>query len=200
MNHLDPNTKEHYSVDFSDVSLAVDVIDNIEFDGCTFDSCDFSETTFRNCKFSDCEFSNSNLNMIKVTNCDFSTVTFFNCKMLAIDWTKAYWRGLSLGSSLKMFNCLISSSSFYGLKQNGVTIQSCRAHDVDFRETQLKNANFSGTDLTNSVFNNTDLTEANFEDAENYDINIKNNQLKKAKFNRFEAVHLLESLGIELID
>lgn len=79
-----------------------------------------------------------------------------------IGWTKAYWRGLVLGSQLQFKKCLINSSSFYRLNQAGITIEACQAHDVDFREANFSRANFSGTDLTNSLFGNTNLAEANF--------------------------------------
>jgi len=44
------------------------------------------------------------------------------------------------------------------------------------------------------------LTGADFSEAVNYRINVFDNDLKKAEFSRYEAVSLLESLGIELVD
>jgi uncharacterized protein YjbI with pentapeptide repeats len=95
---------------------------------------------------------------------------------------------------------MINSSSFYGLNLQKIAIEQCRAHDVDFREANLSGVNFSHTDLMNSLFNNTNLTDANFSEADNYDINIRNNIINKATFSRHEAVRLLNSLDINLID
>ena len=95
---------------------------------------------------------------------------------------------------------MINSSSFYGLNLAKIIIEECRAHDVDFREANFSDANFSRTDLTNSLFHNTNLTGANFNEAENYDINVRNNIVKNAKFCRYEAVRLLDPLGIILIN
>jgi len=129
----------------------------------------------------------------------FSDVEFNQCKILGVDWTKAYWRGLVLSSPLKFQGCLINSSSFYGLNLTKVVFEECRAHDVDFREANLTGANFSHTDLNNSLFGNTNLTSANFNEAVNYDIDVNKNLVKDAKFCRYEAVRLLESLGVHLI-
>ncbi|WP_083608235.1 pentapeptide repeat-containing protein [Teredinibacter haidensis] len=199
MESITVDKKEFYNQKFVDIALTGEELKGKEFDGCSFSSCDFSEAVFRNCQFSDCKFVKCNLSLLNITNSKFSDVEFQDCKMLGIDWTKAYWRGLSLGSPLKFKDCLISSSSFYALNQSRITIENCRAHDVDFREANFSRANFSETDLTNSLFSNTNLTEANFNLATNYDINIHQNTVKNAKFCRYEAVRLLELLGIKLI-
>jgi len=44
------------------------------------------------------------------------------------------------------------------------------------------------------------LKVLNFTDTSNSSINLKTNQLKGAIFNRYEAIYLLESLGIVLVD
>ncbi len=74
------------------------------------------------------------------------------------------------------------------------------AHHVDFREGDFSNANFTYTDFTGCLFGNTNLTGADFSDATGYDIDIYQNVIKRAKFSRFEAVRLLDSLEIELVD
>jgi fluoroquinolone resistance protein len=191
--------KKFHNQEFINVSLLGKEVIEKEFDDCIFSACDFSETIFRNCQFFNCQFVNCNLSLLNTINSKFLEVEFQECKMLGIDWNKAYWRGLVLGSSLQFKKCLINSSSFYGLDQTGIIIEACQAHDVDFREANFSRANFSGTDLANSLFANTNLTEANFNLATNYDINININIIKGAKFCRYEAVRLLESLGIDLI-
>jgi len=44
------------------------------------------------------------------------------------------------------------------------------------------------------------LTGTDFTEATNYNIDIYFNEIKRAKFSRYEAVRLLNSLGIELVD
>lgn len=138
--------------------------------------------------------------MIEVTNSQFSDVAFNECKMLAIDWTKADWQGLSLGMALQFSHCNCSSSSFYGLNQRKAVFGDCKLHDIDFREADFSQASFTQCDLLHSLFLNTNLTEANFDGAINYNINVLNNTVSNATFNRLEAVSLLESLGVCLID
>ena len=186
-------------ITFTDLSNVQDTISRKVFESCVFESCDFTESFFDACTFKDCRFVKCKLTAINVRNSKFSDVQFYDSKVLGIDWTKAYWRGLDLGSSLYFTACLVNASSFYGLKQPGITFEDCRAHDVDFREATLSRAKFSGTDLTNSLFVNTNLTGADFNGATNYDIDVKKNTIKNAIFCRYEAVSLLTSLGIKLV-
>lgn len=81
-----------------------------------------------------------------------------------------------------------------------LVLEECKAHDVDFREGDFSCSNFTYTDLSGSLFSNSNLSGADFSEASNYDINIYQNVIKQAKFSRFEAVRLLDSLEIELVD
>jgi len=71
---------------------------------------------------------------------------------------------------------------------------------VDFRDADMHQADFQNSDLRASLFGGTDLREANFEGALNYVIDVYQNDIKQAKFCRDEAIGLLESLDIELLD
>ena len=71
---------------------------------------------------------------------------------------------------------------------------------MDFREGSFCEADFRSTDFANSLFKETDLTGADFTGAVNYRIDVNYNKISRAKFSRYEAVNLLESLGIELVD
>lgn len=171
-----------------------------EFDGCTFRECNFSEAAFSKCKFIDCQFIQCNLSLAKITLSKFSDVAFDECKMVGMDWTKAAWPGLALASPVKFHKCIVNDSSFFGLGLEELVMEECKAHDVDFRECNLTEASFTYTDFSHSLFRKTNLTRANFVEAINYDIDIHVNELKGAKFCRYEAARLLEGLGIELID
>ena len=76
----------------------------------------------------------------------------------------------------------------------------CKAHEVDFRNGSFRDSEFSYTDFTLSLFGKTDLTGADFTEAVNYDIDIFDNKIEKAKFTRYEAVRLLNCLNVELLD
>jgi len=200
MSKLFSKEKEFYNHTFNNETCSELSLINIIFDSCEFMACDFSNAIFSSCEFIDCSFEKCNLNSLSLNNSKFSDVVFNECKMLGVDWTKAYWRDLALGSALKFNQCMINSSSFYGLNQTEIEIKACRAHDVDFREADFSKANFKETDLSNSLFSNTNLTKAKFAGAINYDININRNKVEKATFSRHEAVRLLDALGINLVD
>lgn len=200
MKDLIGDDKHFQGVEFCNLKLEQNTIKAKEFYDCSFKSCDFSEASFLNCEFNNCKFLECNLNNIKVKNSKFAEVEFVDCKIIGVNWIDAYWRGLVLSEALVFNRCMLNSSSFYGLTLEKMVMIECRAHYVDFREANLKGANFSHTDLRDSLFNNTNLSHANFKEAENYDINIKNNLIKNATFCRYEAVSLLSSLGINLID
>ena len=87
-----------------------------------------------------------------------------------------------------------------GLSLNEIVIEECKAHEVDFREGSFCDANFTFTDFSNSLFNETNLSVSDFTETSNFQIDINYNIVKGAKFSRYEAVCLLESLGIELVD
>ncbi|MDH4275115.1 MAG: pentapeptide repeat-containing protein [Gammaproteobacteria bacterium] len=172
----------------------------IEFEDCVFSDCDFSEAQFKKCKFLDCRFVNCNLSVAKVTLSRFSNVEFESCKLIGVDWTTAAWPKYATPAQLKFIKCTLNDSSFFGLNLQELVIEECKAHDVDFREGVFSDANFGYTDFTNSMFRRTNLSGANFAEATEYSIDIYINDIKRAKFTRFEAVRLLEALEIELVD
>jgi len=200
MTKISEAQKEYFSLTLTEQILINQKLGSTSFEDCSFINCDFSETEFRACHFSSCSFSQCNLSLVKFINCRFTDVVFEDSKVLGIDWTKAKWSNIPLLSPLKFFNCLMNYSSFMGLSLNELVIERCKALEVDLRGADLRDAHFQYTDFTNSLFNETNLTGADFTDAENYQINIHQNKIKGAKFSRYQALSLLESLGVELVD
>ena len=176
------------------------VISSKEFDGCTFEKCDFSEATFKRCSFVDCEFTNCNLSLVKIEYSKFSDVSFRESKLIGINWTKVAWPSLIFSSPIKFYKSILNDCSFYGLSMKDLVMEECKAHNVDFREGDFSNSNFTYTDLSGCFFVNTNLSGANFTEATDYDIDVYQNTIKKAKFSRFEAIRLLGSLEVELVD
>jgi len=199
---LNPNDSEteYVSKVFVGQTQLNQVFEHIEFDGCVFKECDFSDTAFTNCKFIECEFNNCNLSLLKVNYSRFMDVVFNECKVIGVDWTNASWSNLSLPSPISFQKCVLNDSSFYGLYLSEMTLEECKVHDVDFREGNFNDSNFSSSDFLSSVFSGANLSGVSFEFAENYFIDINNTNIKQAKFSRQEAVCLLESLDIELLD
>ncbi len=200
MTTISNDNNEYISECFKELDYSAQEISGKEFDSCTFKECDFSETILNRCKFIDCQFINCNLSVAKLQYSKFSDVEFEQCKVIGIDWTKADWPSMMFQSPLKFYKCILNDCSFFGLDMAEIVIEDCKAHDADFREGNFSKANFSYSDLSHSQFNRTNLSEADFSEASNYSIDIYNNKIGGAKFSRHEAISLLESLDIELVD
>ena len=173
---------------------------HITFERCHFNQCDFSQSDFYHCHFIECVFSQCNLSVMSVVATEFDDVTFSDCIAIGVDWTKAQWPQFMTQTTIKFERSLLDGSNFYALHLPELSLVGCRAHDVDFRETNLSKADLRLTDFNLSQFSHTNLTKANFTDALNYQIDITANNVKQAKFSRFEALSLLEGLDIQLVD
>ena len=200
MNELVAGTSEYYSQTFNGMDLSASSHTDLEFEDCTFVKCDFSEAKFGKCKFIDCRFVDCNLNNMTVSHSKFMEVSFEGCKIVGVDWSKAHWPSIACFKALKFESCLISYSSFYGIELQEIAIVECKALEVDFREGNFTESDFSYTNFSGSLFSKTRLRKVNFAEATNYHIDVLTNDIKEAKFSRYEAVSLLESLGIELLD
>ncbi len=194
------NDNEYYLQHFKSLDMSNSSFSEIVFENCTFQGCNFSDATFHKCKFIECSFINSNLSNIAVKYTRFVDVSFEESKLIGVNWTTADWPRLNLPSPLAFTQCIINDSSFFGLSLTELTLEHCKAHDVDFRSANVSKAKLSHTDFTNSLFSKTNLKEADFSQAQNYSINIFNNEIKGAKFSKYEALSLLDSLEIELVD
>jgi uncharacterized protein YjbI with pentapeptide repeats len=185
---------------FTGIDLARGTMNAKTFEGCTFSACNFTELALTQCKFVECEFKGCNLSLLRVQSSRFRSVVLEECKAVGINWTSADWpRSLSM-AQLKFHKCILNDSSFFGLFLGECVFDSCKARDVDFREANLTDARCSFTDFGGALFGKTNLSGADFSDAIDYDIDIFDNRIKGAKFSRSEAVRLLRSLEIVLID
>lgn len=194
------NNNEYYSTHFDGLQLAGASFSEIVFEGCSFQQCNFSDARFYKCKFVDCEFNASNLSNIKVDYSRWIDVSFNGSKLVGVDWTKADWPRFNLTAAISFSECILNDSSFFGLTLNELELAHCKVHDVDFRNGNFSKSSFIYSDFTNSLFMKTNLQETDFSEAENYDIDIFNNDIKSARFSRMEAVRLLHCLDIELVD
>jgi len=185
---------------FNKVHLQSEQILSSEFYDCEFSDCSFAESVFQKCRFVNCAFQGCDLSLAQVPECNFSTTRFVDSKIIGVIWAQADWPGSGLGKPLCIMKSVISHSTFIGLNLKGVQIKDCIATDVDFREADLSQADFSGTDLSESIFSNTNLTEADLSQARNYHIDPGQNVLKGARFSLPEAMSLLYSMDLILVE
>ena len=192
------DAKEYYDQIFEKVVLEAGENLTSGFVDCRFVKCTFEAVVFRNCRFSSCTFQECNLSLVQVAGSSFPSTRFEKSKLIGIDWTQGNWSQSEFSHLVGFFDCVISHSTFIGLELQGIQVENCIAHEVDFREANLSKANFSGTDLTKSLFGKTNLSEADLSQARNYRIDPGNNLLRRARFALPEAMALLYSMDIVL--
>jgi fluoroquinolone resistance protein len=171
-----------------------------EFRDCVFFRSSFVEAIFRSCKFVGCTFKECDLSLVKAPGSRFTSSRFQTCKAIGINWSEADWPPSGLADPIGFFDSAISHSTFLGLSLREIKICGCLAVDVDFREADLSQADFGGTDLAQSLFGHTDLSGADLSRARNYDIDPGQNTIKQARFSLPEAMSLLHSMDIVLVD
>lgn len=200
MNFATDTVLDYEQVTFKKLDIREQKITQKTFQECIFTQCTLNEVSFENCKFLKCSFKDCDLNLMKVKNCTFSEVEFESTKVVGVNWMEAMWGKNNLLGSINFTGCTLNYSTFIGLMLRKMTLTRCLAKDVDFAEADLTQANCVGTDFTDSRFHHTNLTEANFTDATHYNISATHNTLKKTRFSLPEAVSLLHSLDIVLIE
>lgn len=198
MGQFDGQT-EFVNEHFKEVAYKGEEISN-EFLDCTFSDCSFGEVLFKNCRFHDCVFSRCDLSLAKVVGSSFQNTRFEKSKVIGINWTLASWSKFLQKSPVHFYECVLDYSTFIGLSLKAIRIIECRARDVDFSEADLSEVDFSNTDLSGSHFRHTSLIKANFESASNYSIDVNLNEVSQARFSLPEAVSLLRSLDIVLVE
>ena len=200
IDNLIGKESEFYAKPFSALNLIGQTVSGKAFEECDFKDCNFTGVIFHKCKFIDCGFADCNLSTVKVPDSKFLNVSFNQCKVIGVDWTKAAWPKFPQFPQLQFRKCILNDSSFFGLHLEHIVLEECKAHEVDFREGNFSRGNFGHADLTHSLFGRTCLTEADFTEAVNYDIDVRDNEVGKCKFSRYEAVRLLCGYDIEVID
>ncbi|ALP40168.1 pentapeptide repeat-containing protein [Aeromonas schubertii] len=185
---------------FEGLELPESQHEKVEFEECRFIGCDLSGAQFRNCAFVNCEFVRCNLSMAAFPWSTLAEVTFSECKLVGIDWTRLTWAPYHKEFGLRFHHCLLHHASFFGLTLQRLVLEECGLHDADLRDADLTRACMRGSDFSRALFRRTRLGGADFGDATGYDIDVRENEVKGARFSRFEALALLESLGLELVE
>ena len=183
---------------FDKLSLNATTFHKKTFENCTFKNSDFQDSKFISCKFVDCTFESCNLANIDIQNSFFTTVIFEKSKVIGVNWARAKWPLINLTCSIQFYECNISESSFFELELIEMIMQGCKAHNVDFRGTNLSRASFVSTNFQNSLFLETNLDGADFTEAYDYNIHPNKNNIKHAKFSFPEVLSLLNHFEIEI--
>lgn len=87
---------------------------------------------------------------------------------------------------------------FQGLNLTGARFINCSLKESDFYECNLSKSHFSKSLLSEANFNKANLSQADFRGAQDYFIDLRETNVKKAKFSLPEAIDLLKALDIVL--
>lgn len=192
--------EQFFEDSFSKLELPDQHYRSIEFEECQFLDCDFSGVKFQNCKFFNCRFESCNLSLLNLANSKLFGITFQDSKLVGIDWTKATWPEYHSDFELEFQRCILNDSSFFGLTLNEIILNECKLRDVDFREGDFTASTMTHCDFTHSLFMRTNLQRVDFSESSGHAIDVLNNPVNGARFSRYEALILLECLGVELVD
>ncbi|ABM01804.1 pentapeptide repeat-containing protein [Shewanella amazonensis] len=190
----------YYDTRFEQLDMANACFRDMEFEDCVFSDCDFSAARFQHCRFNQCRFERCNLSLVVFAASRLFGVSFVESKLIGVDWTRADWPDFHRDFELAFQRCILNDSSFYGLTMKQLMMAECRVQEVDFRHSNFSGASLTHCDFSGSLFVQTNLSRADFSGSEGFNINVLENTLKGATFSRFDALSLLESLGIELVD
>jgi fluoroquinolone resistance protein len=193
-------SEAHYADQtFKELRLQGEEVVSSEFHDCVFFRSSFVESVFRRCRFVECLFTECDLSLVRVPESRFTSTRWEGCKVVGVNWAEADWPKTGLANPIGFLKSALSHSTFIGLALTGIEIRDCVATDVDFREADLSHADFGGTDLSQSLFGHTDLSEADLSRAHNYEIDPSQNVLRQARFSLPEAMSLLHSMDIVLV-
>lgn len=194
------DSEQYFEASLEKLDLPDAEYHDIEFEDCRFADCNFSGARFRNCKFINCDFLRCNLSLVDISGSRLFGVGFKETKLVGVDWTRADWPVFHSDFELRFQHCVLNDASFHGLTLNELVLENCKLHDVDFREGDFRDSSMTGCDFTHSLFMRSNLGNVDFTESTGYAIDVLNNEIKGAKFSRYEALSLLDGLGVELVD
>lgn len=172
------------------------LFEDCEFTDCTFKDCKFKEATFKSCRLSGVVFSHSDLGLVRLPFTRVREVVLEDCRATGINFTALALPEIRLNAPVDFYRTDISHSTFMGLALSEINIESCRAHEADFRECDLSHANLTETDFRGAQFGKANLKRANLSGAFDYFLDPRECKLEKAIFSFPEALGLLAPFDI----
>lgn len=170
-----------------------------EFTKCVFKKCSFRMATFGHVTFTDCEFVGCDLSVLKVPNSRFIGVRFRDSKITGVNWTMIERTNSVIWfSDVSFENCDIGYANFTGLSLKEMTIDRCKAHEVDFTEVDLSKAILTNCEFDGARFVSANLTHADLRGSSGYAIDVLNAKVKGMTVSFPEGMVLLKGLGVKI--
>lgn len=132
------------------VTMEKVVLQNARFDGCSARLCVFAKSDLSQSSFTGVRFTKCLFQVITLDTADFSQAELYSCMFRSIDGQSVVFKEATLGK------CGIIQSQLPGVDCTRVA-----AHNVFFKESDLRQGRFDGSVLDGSQFDSSDLSEAN---------------------------------------
>ena len=173
-----------------------EAIRDLDFDACTFTG-DLEGGRLVGCTFTECEFVGANLSRVDLTDSRFIDCTFTGCKVLAVNFA-VMGVGAVSANPVTFERCQLDLATFQGLDARGFVFRECGLVEVDFSGADLRRASFVGSRLDGARLVRCDLREADFREATGYAIDVRDCQVKGARFSAAEALALLDPFHLRI--
>lgn len=183
----------YYHEQFTALSLSGETVSSIRFEACTFSECRLVDCKFEKCVFIDCKFEGCTISAVNPDKSRFLQPQFHRCKVMGFDWAKA-----AKLQDISFDDCLLDYSNFSSLRFPKIHMVKCSAKEARFVETDMSDGIFTGTDFQGSTIFKSNFTRADFRQAKNYNLDVRNNVIKNARFSLPEALSLLYGLEITI--
>lgn len=183
--------KTYLQLKLADTPWQKGTYENCRFENCLLSGVVWSHSVFVSCTFVDCDIS-----LAKVDQTAFQGVHFERCKVMGLrfDYCNSFLFEVSAVESN------FQLSSFYQCALKGAKLHDCQLSEVDFSEADLSGASLKGSLLTDATFDRTKLLKCDFRNTQGIALDLDNNQVTGALFDREALPSLLVKYQLKISD
>ena len=180
---------------FSDLALKEATLEDASFYDCRFERCDLSSASLKRARFVGCSFAHCDLSRAELTDTELSELRFEHTAFVGVNFSLLARASLA-PLELTFDTCTLTYAVFKGLELSGCSLTDCAAREAVFNGVDLSRASLCNTDFEGAVFRACNLSYADLRGARNYQISVKQNQVKGLTVSFPEALGLLAGLEV----
>jgi len=184
---------DFYKESFEKINWTSNKVRGGRFELCTFKNCDFQSVNFMDVVFEECTFHSCNFVGSFLSDVAFRKVDWIACKLTGISFEQVN----KLGLEMSFDACVMDYAIFYQLNMPRTKFKNVSLIGADFTEADLKAATLQNSDLKKAIFKRTNLEKCDFRGAKHIQINLNENRVKGALFNRDQALELLQGFQLD---
>lgn len=176
------------------LDLSRRVISGEEFFRCKIVGCNLTEADLSRSVFEDCEFIGCNISNPLIASTRLTNVGFAECKLVGLN----FYHCDQLVFECSFTKTHLQNCNFSDLKMKGASFLGCRIDECDFENTFLVEAKFDDSVFRASLFHGCNLEKASFLEAKGYQIDPRNNKVRKAVFSLPDALSLIDCFDVSI--